>query len=70
MKLLIPERAPEEKEDWKNVYNDIEDVILKGMTHWQASGFFAYFPSAVSYPSLLGHMLIEATSPQAFTWVD
>jgi len=70
MKLLIPERAPEEKEDWKNVYNDIEDVILKGMTHWQASGFFAYFPSAVSYPSLLGHMLIEATSTQAFTWAS
>lgn len=31
---LIPEDLPEQPEDWKCVMEDIERVIMPGMTHW------------------------------------
>ena len=34
LKELLPTRAPEEGEEWKEVQKDIESKILPGMNHW------------------------------------
>jgi len=36
---------------------DMQDIILPGITHWQSPNFFAFFPANVSAPAILGKML-------------
>ncbi|KAL1478225.1 hypothetical protein MTO96_016411 [Rhipicephalus appendiculatus] len=35
LKELLPERAPEQPEDWDNIMADVERFIMPGVTHWQ-----------------------------------
>ncbi|CAF1560415.1 unnamed protein product [Didymodactylos carnosus] len=54
MRPLIAEDAPREGESWNSIFEDIERVIMPGITHWQSPYMHAYFPALNSYPSLLG----------------
>lgn len=40
------------------------------MTHWHSPRFHAYFPSAQSYPSLLGDLLSGTLGCVGFSWVS
>ena len=41
----------------------MDDKILPGITHWEASNkFFAYFKPHSSYPAVLGEMLCAGES--------
>ena len=46
LRPLIPEEAPEDPENWQNVMNDLDRVIMPGVTHWHSPQFHAYFPTA------------------------
>ena len=37
LRSLVPNKAPEKPEPWSSVMNDIEPIIMKGMTHWQVN---------------------------------
>ncbi|XP_034031167.1 aromatic-L-amino-acid decarboxylase-like [Thalassophryne amazonica] len=65
---LIPTEAPQEPESYEEIMKDVERVIMPGMTHWQSPYFYAYFPAALSYPSMLADMLCGATSCMGFSW--
>ena len=41
----LPASAPEEGEGLEHVLNDMNRVIVPGLTHWASPNFFAYFPS-------------------------
>ncbi len=41
-----------------------------GVMHWQSPNFYAYFPSAFSFPSLLGDLMSSALSVNGFLWVS
>jgi aromatic-L-amino-acid decarboxylase len=47
---------------------DVEKFILPGITHWQSPNFFAYFPTAVSGPSILGELLSSGLGVQGMLW--
>ena len=64
----IPVFPPVEPEDMRRIFLDFENIILPGITHWQSPGFFAYFPSNTSYPSLLAEMLSSALGAQCMKW--
>ncbi|CRL04000.1 CLUMA_CG017118, isoform A [Clunio marinus] len=70
MRNLLPESAPTEGEEWKVIFNDIERVIMPGITHWQSPHMHAYFPALNSFPSLLGDMLADAINCLGFTWAS
>lgn len=40
------------------------------MTHWHSPRFFAYFPTASSYPAMLADMLCGAIGCIGFSWVS
>lgn len=40
------------------------------MTHWHSPYFFAYFPTASSYPAMLADMLCGAIGCIGFSWVS
>uniref|UniRef100_A0A3Q3GAR2 Histidine decarboxylase n=1 Tax=Kryptolebias marmoratus TaxID=37003 RepID=A0A3Q3GAR2_KRYMA len=70
MRELLPDAAPAEPEDWENIFNDIERVIMPGVVHWQSPNMHAYFPSLTSWPSMLGDMLADAINCLGFTWAS
>ena len=69
MRERLLSRPPEKGECWQDVFADIENIVMDGMTHWHAPGFFAYFPTAASYPGMLATLLADATACIGFTWV-
>ncbi|KAM4593256.1 histidine decarboxylase [Odontesthes bonariensis] len=70
MRDLLPDTAPTEPEDWENIFNDIERVIMPGVVHWQSPHMHAYYPSLTSWPSMLGDMLADAINCVGFTWAS
>ncbi|ESO98477.1 hypothetical protein LOTGIDRAFT_201667 [Lottia gigantea] len=68
MKTLIREDAPVEPDQWEDVMKDIEPIIMKGVTHWHNPNFHAYFPTANSYPAILGDILSDGIACIGFSW--
>jgi len=44
----LPAEAPQAGEDFETILQDIDKLILPGVTHWQSPNFFAFFPSNAS----------------------
>jgi len=68
----LPEHPPEEglggREGWEAVFQDLESVVLPGITHWQSPSFFAYFPANASGPAVLGELLSAGLGVQGMLW--
>ncbi|MFZ4590287.1 MAG: pyridoxal phosphate-dependent decarboxylase family protein [Ignavibacteria bacterium] len=64
----LPDAAPSTPEDFKNIFNDFQKIIMPGITHWQSPDFFAYFPANSSVPSILAEMLTSALGAQCMKW--
>jgi aromatic-L-amino-acid decarboxylase len=69
VRAALPEHPPTEPESFDTVMADVERVIVPGLTQWQHPGFFAYFPSNTSYPSILGELLSAGLGVQGMSWV-
>ncbi|CAB3401576.1 unnamed protein product [Caenorhabditis bovis] len=65
---LVSDRAPDTPEDWSAIFDDIENVVVNGATHWQHPRFFAYFPTACSYQSIMADILSGGIAGIGFTW--
>ncbi|KAG8530107.1 uncharacterized protein KY384_005589 [Bacidia gigantensis] len=68
LKPLLPDGPPHEGEAWADVQRDIGSKIMPGLTHWQSPNFMAWFPTAVTYPSILGELYSAALSAPGFNW--
>ncbi|CAH0551610.1 unnamed protein product [Brassicogethes aeneus] len=66
----IPDSAPVEGEAWSTIFEDMESIIMPGVTHWQSPHMHAYFPALNSYPSMLGEMLTNSINCLGFTWAS
>jgi aromatic-L-amino-acid decarboxylase len=64
----LPAVAPEGGEPFEKILEDVEKLILPGITHWQSPNFFAYFCSNTSGPSILGEMLSSSLGVQGMLW--
>ncbi|NBO05133.1 MAG: aspartate aminotransferase family protein, partial [Betaproteobacteria bacterium] len=52
----LPAAAPESPESIDAIVQDLDRVIVPGLTHWQHPSFFAYFPANASAPAILGEL--------------
>ncbi|XP_045053397.1 aromatic-L-amino-acid decarboxylase isoform X1 [Desmodus rotundus] len=68
LRPLMPSCAPQEPDTFEDIMKDVEKVIMPGVTHWHSPNFFAYFPTANSFPALLGDMLSGAIGCIGFSW--
>ncbi|XP_055277650.1 aromatic-L-amino-acid decarboxylase [Moschus berezovskii] len=68
LRPLIPTTAPQEPEAFEDIIEDVEKIIMPGVTHWHSPYFFAYFPTASSYPAMLADMLCGAIGCIGFSW--
>ncbi|XP_025833648.1 aromatic-L-amino-acid decarboxylase isoform X2 [Agrilus planipennis] len=69
LRPLIPDGPPSTPEKWQDVLNDVERVIMPGVTHWHSPRFHAYFPTANSYPAIVADILSGAIACIGFTWI-
>lgn len=65
----LPKHAPEEGEDFDDILEDFNDIIMPGITHWESPNFMAYFPANKSYPSVLAEMLTATLGAQCMSWI-
>jgi aromatic-L-amino-acid decarboxylase len=64
----LPDHTPEQGESMETIFNDFEQIILPGMTHWNHPAFFAYFSITGSGPGILGELLSAALNVNAMLW--
>lgn len=64
----IPPASPDTGESMKAILEDIDRVVMPGMTHWNHPGFFAYFSITGSGPGILGELLSAAFNANAMLW--
>uniref|UniRef100_A0A915DPN3 Aromatic-L-amino-acid decarboxylase n=1 Tax=Ditylenchus dipsaci TaxID=166011 RepID=A0A915DPN3_9BILA len=65
---LLPKEAPQEPEKWEQIFKDVEPVVLSSNTNWHHPNFFAYYPTACSYPAIMGDILSGGLASIGFTW--
>lgn len=68
IRTTLPAHPPEQGEPFDAVLEDLERVVLPGITHWQHPGFFAYFPANTSGPGILGDLLSAGLGVQGMVW--
>ena len=47
---------------------DMNDIVLPGITHWQSPNFYAFFPANSSPPAILGEILSAGLGVQGMLW--
>ncbi|MGH7131047.1 MAG: pyridoxal-dependent decarboxylase [Phycisphaerales bacterium] len=65
----LPAAAPEHPEAWDEIWADFQRHIVPGITHWQAPGFFAFFPANGSPPAVLADLLSTGLGAQGMLWI-
>lgn len=64
----LPPSAPEEPEPFALVLEDLEQILLPGLTHWQHPRFFSYFSVTASEPAILAELIAAALNQVGFIW--
>ena len=68
IRAKLPARAPEHPESFERIIEDLDEIILPGITHWQSPNFYAYFPANSSEPAVLGELLSAGLGIQGMLW--
>lgn len=69
VRRALPAEPPEHGEPFEAVLDDLNTILLPGITHWQHPAFFAYYPSNASGPAILGDLLSSGLGVQGMLWV-
>lgn len=64
----LPAGPPEQPEPFAAVLADLDRVILPGVSHWQHPGWFGYFPTGASGPSVLADLVSSGLGVQGMLW--
>mgnify|MGYP004702075597 CR=1 FL=1 len=68
IRASLPQNPPQKGESFDDILVDLNEKILRGITHWQSPNFFAYFPSNTSFPSIMGDMVSSGLGVQGMIW--
>ena len=68
IKSQLPAQPPIQGEPLEGVFEDFQNIILPGITHWQHPSWFAYFPANNSPPSILAELLTAGIGAQCMVW--
>lgn len=68
IKNKLPKTAPKSHEDMEKILEDVERILLPGITHWNSPNFFAYFAITGSLPGILGELMAAGFNAQGMLW--
>ncbi len=64
----LPTNPPNQSESLDDILDDLDKIILPGITHWQHPNFHAYFPANSSIESLFAEFITAAIGAQCMIW--
>ena len=64
----LSQNPPVQGESMESVFQDFQDIVFPGISHWQHPSWFAYFPANNSPPSILAEMLTAGIGAQCMIW--
>jgi aromatic-L-amino-acid/L-tryptophan decarboxylase len=64
----LPRSAPLHGESLETILQDVDRLLLPGITHWNHPAFFAYFGISGSGPGIVGELLAAALNVNAMLW--
>ncbi len=64
----LPAAAPQSGEPMQAILQDLDSLIMPGMTHWNHPNFFAYFSITGSGPGILGELASAAFNINGMLW--
>ncbi|MBM44707.1 MAG: aspartate aminotransferase family protein [Acidimicrobiaceae bacterium] len=64
----LPTNAPELGEPFENLIEDLDSIVMPGVTHWQHPSWFAFFPANASPPSVLAELVSAGLGVQGMLW--
>ena len=68
IRAALPAAPPDEAEPFSAVLDDLDRVLVPGLTHWQSPRFFAYFATTGSEPGVLAELLIAGLNQVGILW--
>jgi aromatic-L-amino-acid/L-tryptophan decarboxylase len=68
VRAALPAAPPDEPEPFAAVLQDLDDVLLPGITHWNHPRFFAYFATSGTEPGILAELLAATLNVNAMLW--
>lgn len=68
IRASLPPKPPQQGESFASILEDVERLILPGITHWQSPNFFAFFPCNASGPAILGDLVSSGLGVQGMLW--
>jgi aromatic-L-amino-acid/L-tryptophan decarboxylase len=68
VRARLPASPPVNAEGFEAVFEDMERLILPGLSHWQHPRFFGYFPSNGELSSVLGDYLSTGLGVLGLSW--
>ncbi len=68
LKGQLPETSPEDGESFDDIIEQIEELIVPALTHWNHPKFMAYFNSTSSGVGILAEFLSAAFNQNAMIW--
>ncbi len=68
VKRLLPAQPPARGAGLEGILQDLDQVVLPGITHWTHPGFFAYFPANADLASVLADLVGSGLGAVAVNW--
>jgi aromatic-L-amino-acid/L-tryptophan decarboxylase len=68
VKARLPVTPPQRPESFDTILNDVNDIVLPGLSHWQHPRFFGYFPCNGTLASVLGDYVSTGLGVLGLAW--
>lgn len=68
IRAQLPASPPGKPEPFNELFNDLEKIILPGLSHFQSPKFFGYFPANGELSSVLGDYLSTGLGALGLSW--
>jgi aromatic-L-amino-acid decarboxylase len=68
IKKKLKDNPPVKSDRLENIFKDLDDKIIPGVTHWNHPDFMAYFNSTSSGPGILADLLSSGFNANVMAW--
>lgn len=68
IKAQLPDTPPQSPQNFQHIVEDLDAIVLPGLSHWQHPSFFGYFPSNAPLASVLGDLVSTGLGVIGLSW--
>ena len=70
VRAQLPATPPAQPESFDQIFTDLEQIIVPGLSHWQHPNFYGYFPGNGELSSVLGDYLSTGLGVLGLSWIS